>query len=251
MRMILDDAYNYLRLYSISGRHCTEVLPPQSLNTIGSEAIARPQISPDSPKLVVLSSADMEGIKRLFQIYATHSILGTASEGNEAAAYWDDFVHTMNTKRSLLKCRSFAIMHSVFDLSQMESLMSKPQKASGIPGRLCFVFTGQGAQWARMGLALCQFPIFQATLRNAEAVLLEEGCSWYLFGRMALVQIMPNAYTHADELGRDQASTQINKPVLSQSLCTALQLGLVELLASFGVHPSVVVGHSSGEIAAA
>lgn len=51
-----------------------------------------------------------------------------------------------------------------------------------------------------------------------------------------------------DEL-RDQA--RINRPELSQPLCTALQIALVELLGSFNIFPDVVVGHSSGEIAAA
>ena len=38
---------------------------------------------------------------------------------------------------------------------------------------------------------------------------------------------------------------------LSQPLCTALQLALVELLASWDIRPTAVTGHSSGEIAAA
>ncbi|KAH8659903.1 hypothetical protein BX600DRAFT_399805 [Xylariales sp. PMI_506] len=37
----------------------------------------------------------------------------------------------------------------------------------------------------------------------------------------------------------------------SQPLCTAIQIAVVDLLASWGVKPSAVVGHSSGEIAAA
>ena len=40
-------------------------------------------------------------------------------------------------------------------------------------------------------------------------------------------------------------------PDLSQPLCTALQIAVVDLLESFDVVPSIVVGHSSGEIAAA
>lgn len=51
-----------------------------------------------------------------------------------------------------------------------------------------------------------------------------------------------------DEL-RDQAC--INRPEFSQPLCTALQIALVELLGTFNIFPDVVVGHSSGEIAAA
>jgi malonyl CoA-acyl carrier protein transacylase len=40
-------------------------------------------------------------------------------------------------------------------------------------------------------------------------------------------------------------------PQYSQPLATAVQIALVDLLASFGITPEVVIGHSSGEIAAA
>lgn len=46
-------------------------------------------------------------------------------------------------------------------------------------------------------------------------------------------------------------NSQINQPEYSQPLCTALQIALVNLLKSFGVSPTDVIGHSSGEIAAA
>jgi acyl transferase domain-containing protein len=43
----------------------------------------------------------------------------------------------------------------------------------------------------------------------------------------------------------------IGKAEYSQPICTALQIALVDLLAAWGINPSAVVGHSSGEIAAA
>lgn len=43
----------------------------------------------------------------------------------------------------------------------------------------------------------------------------------------------------------------MNDPTLAQPLCTAIQIALVDLLSSFGIEPSTVIGHSSGEIAAA
>ena len=50
---------------------------------------------------------------------------------------------------------------------------------------------------------------------------------------------------------RDEKSSLINDAEFSQPICIALQVALVELLASWDIHPQSVVGHSSGEIAAA
>ena len=44
---------------------------------------------------------------------------------------------------------------------------------------------------------------------------------------------------------------RIDNPAVAQPLCTALQIALVDLLASWGLFPLAVVGHSSGETAAA
>jgi acyl transferase domain-containing protein len=47
------------------------------------------------------------------------------------------------------------------------------------------------------------------------------------------------------------AEDAIQKPEVSQTVCTAVQMGLVDLLASWSIRPSSAVGHSSGEVAAA
>ena len=59
------------------------------------------------------------------------------------------------------------------------------------------------------------------------------------------------SWSIVEELGRPKEETKIHKAEFSQALCTALQLGLVVLLDSWGLKPHAVVGHSSGEIAAA
>ena len=54
-----------------------------------------------------------------------------------------------------------------------------------------------------------------------------------------------------DELQRPAKTSQIHRAEYSQPLCTAIQVALVRALARAGVTPTAVVGHSSGEIAAA
>lgn len=58
-------------------------------------------------------------------------------------------------------------------------------------------------------------------------------------------------YQTAEELMRDEKTTRVSEIHLTQPLTVALQLCLVQLLRSWNVHPSAVVSHSSGEIAAA
>jgi acyl transferase domain-containing protein len=54
-----------------------------------------------------------------------------------------------------------------------------------------------------------------------------------------------------DELLKPPKASRINVSTFSQPVCTALQLGLVEMWKMWGVTPQAVVGHSSGEIGAA
>ena len=53
------------------------------------------------------------------------------------------------------------------------------------------------------------------------------------------------------ELNRDATSSKLNEAIYSQPLCTVVQVALIQLLRSWNIHPRAVVGHSSGEIAAA
>ncbi len=110
----------------------------------------------------------------------------------------------------------------------------KPVKLT-IDRRLAFIFTGQGAQYLGMGRQLVVFPVFRRSMESSEECLKQLGCLWSLQKKF-------------DERNKD---LQIDKPEYSQPLTTSLQLALVDLLKSFGIVPSVVMGHSSGEIAAA
>ena len=54
-----------------------------------------------------------------------------------------------------------------------------------------------------------------------------------------------------DELCEARSAEHLRQPELSQTLATAVQIALVDLLGSWGIVPHAVVGHSSGEIAGA
>ena len=82
-----------------------------------------------------------------------------------------------------------------------------------------------------------QSPLFRSVLEDCDRSLAElpEKPSWSII----------------EELQRPQGQSNIYKAEFSQPLCTALQLALTALLASWDLRPTAVVGHSSGEIAAA
>lgn len=111
-------------------------------------------------------------------------------------------------------------------------VVGKLTRASSTDRKLVFVFTGQGAQYSRMGLGLLCYPVFRQTLDEVDKALGQLGCKWRVVDQI-------------------RCESTIHLPEYSQPLCTALQIALVELLRSLGVVPRVAIGHSSGEIAAA
>lgn len=61
----------------------------------------------------------------------------------------------------------------------------------------------------------------------------------------------PPTWSLSEELAADTAESHVAEARFSQPLCTAIQIGLVDLLRACGVRFRAVVGHSSGEIGAA
>ncbi|PYI16870.1 beta-ketoacyl synthase domain-containing protein [Aspergillus violaceofuscus CBS 115571] len=106
--------------------------------------------------------------------------------------------------------------------------------------RLLGIFTGQGAQYARMGAELIeQSPYAAAILDKLE-------------GRLSQLPISDRpSWSLRQELLAKAASSRVHEAWISQPLCTAVQILLVDLLRLAGVQFSTVVGHSSGEIGAA
>ena len=112
------------------------------------------------------------------------------------------------------------------------------QKKTTEPLRVGFVFTGQGAQWSQMGKSLVEnFPTASLLLKHFDDVL----------------QSTPNppAWSLLKELVEPRSPELLRSPEFSQPLVTALQLVLMAVLEDWGVTPQAVIGHSSGELAAA
>ncbi|HKN51720.1 MAG TPA: type I polyketide synthase, partial [Amycolatopsis sp.] len=104
---------------------------------------------------------------------------------------------------------------------------------TGTPGKVVWVFPGQGTQWVGMGRELLDAsPVFAERIKEC-ATALEQWVDW------SLIDVLRG---DADLLDRVD---------VLQPACFAVMVGLAAVWESVGVRPDAVVGHSQGEIAAA
>ncbi|KAK5055906.1 hypothetical protein LTR84_012456 [Exophiala bonariae] len=174
--------------------------------------------------LLVFSASTGDSLKRRAADVLTY--------GTSHPESFKHLAHTLSNGRDHLSHRAYAIStrSHVGEIISSERVKQAP--------KVNFVFTGQGAQWATMGKSLIEdFPAFREDLVYLNSVLkqLPDPPSWDL----------------SAELLNEGLRSRLDKAEFAQPLCTAIQIGLVNLLLSLGVTPSAVTGHSSGEIAAA
>lgn len=163
-----------------------------------------------------------------------------------------DLAFTLHARRSQLAVKAAFAATTIAELkvkidekiAEAKTNVSKPigirsNPKLGAPGILG-VFTGQGAQWASMGAHLIRTSAFVAGLvSDLEASL------------NTLPEADRPGWSLREQMLAGSDTSRISEAELSQPLCTALQIILVELLKTAGISFAAVVGHSSGEIAAA
>ncbi|RMZ91949.1 hypothetical protein DV736_g817, partial [Chaetothyriales sp. CBS 134916] len=185
------------------------------------------------PRLVVFSANDESAATR------TGSELGVYIEQHPQVfqkRLMDDMVYTLGERRTHLPWRSAIVATSCNELASLLNGVDALPRRALIAPNIAFVFTGQGAQWPQMGTQLMDsHPVFSETVRAASDYLKRIGADFDL----------------VNELVKPKGDSDVGKAHISQPICTAIQLGLIALLTSWGIKPSSVVGHSSGEIAAA
>lgn len=165
-----------------------------------------------------------------------------------------DFAYTLQHRRSTLPYRKTITANNVQTAIQsLQNVVDPPSDSRedadlgtrfgtlSRPSRLIGIFTGQGAQWPRMGAELVESSPFAASrIAELDAAL----------QNLPLASNRPS-WTLRDQLLAAKESSRIAEAALSQPLCTAVQIVLVDILREADISFAAVVGHSSGEIGAA
>ncbi|KAK6539088.1 hypothetical protein TWF694_010628 [Orbilia ellipsospora] len=226
--VVLDDAHGYLAERGLTAE-ANYLYTDETLD-------ARPHMdrgSGNRPYLLILSAADRNGIQRLGNAYASYFSNQDIAKDSDVCRR---LAFTLNNRRTSLSWRSYAVANSSQSLVSTLNELSTPKRPSdNKTPKIAFVFTGQGAQWPRMGVELMQYSAFAESIRQSSRYIEALGCSWNLI----------------EEMHKDNSVSRMNEPEISQPVSCALQIALVDLLGRANIEPSVVLGHSSGEVAAA
>ncbi|KAF7161780.1 hypothetical protein CNMCM5623_007245 [Aspergillus felis] len=193
-------------------------------------------------------------------VFSASSVRALAAMLEQYIQYLEDnpMVDLVDLAWTLLQRRSFLMhrtalwaptIHLLIIRIREELDLIKAKKPSSVVSsqphtdeqrRILGIFTGQGAQWPQMGLDLITHcPEARIWLDEMERSLAD------------LPVELRSSFSLQEELAAAQAHSRLHEAAISQTLCTALQIILVNVLSALGISPAVVVGHSSGEIAAA
>ena len=186
------------------------------------------------PQLFVYSSSERQGIQRIIESHSPY--LESKDTGDHQ--FVDDYAYTLACRRSLFEWRHAFVAESLEDLrSQIKDTDPSTfiRTAKDKMPRICFVFCGQGAQWAKMGQDLMAFDVFRKSMEEASQYIRDS---------------LKSPFDIIEEIMLPEEDSRVEHPAIAQPATTALQVALIELLRSFGIAPRQVIGHSSGEIAA-
>lgn len=134
------------------------------------------------PKILVWSTGDESGINRMMDIWQEHFLKMPPANKTEEITYMDKLAYTLDHRRSSLPWKSFALVDSASKLTRIKDLISRPIRSSEDLS-IGFIFTGQGAVYNGMGVALLGYPVFRDTLKSFDRELMRLGCEWSVFGK--------------------------------------------------------------------
>ncbi|OQD90731.1 hypothetical protein PENANT_c001G07681 [Penicillium antarcticum] len=226
--VILEDAVGYLSSQSLN-----KSIMQLSKTPNGVQGNDNRGVLPSPSRIFMLSGFDEWSCTQQMQTLRSYILDRGTRLDNEKLL--DNLAFTINERRSSFTWKIAVVASTIEDLATALAQNIKARSTVRKP-KVGFVFTGQGAHWAGMGKELLQaYPVFRNSVLGIDTWLEVIGAPFLVKG----------------EITKCPQDSDLNDPRLSQTVCTALQIALVDLLHSWGIYPDSVTGHSSGEIAAA
>ena len=133
-----------------------------------------------STRILVWSASDESGIGRLMDSWQEYFLTKAAASAGEEMSFVDNLADTLDRCRSSLPWKAFATVNSTSKLPQIKDLISRPVRSGG-DHNVALAFTGQGAVYNGMGIALLAYPVFRDTLDSFDRELTRLGCEWSVF----------------------------------------------------------------------
>ncbi|KAF2470882.1 thiolase-like protein [Lindgomyces ingoldianus] len=182
--VVLDDARSYMQHRRLTGHHCVRAAPnpsspPHHVHTGVNETDRK------MPRLLAFSALDEQGIQRQL---ATH-FKALVRLGDSVL---DDYAYALACHRDPHAWKAFCILTSSTDVQDKPlTLSAKSCRSARTNPTLCFVFTGQGAQWHGMGQQLLACSIFRDSLIRSQRRLERLGWTSFLINILSDSNLAP------------------------------------------------------------
>ena len=227
--------------YGITGTLACLVMEAPALGTpTHGQPAAKIKRPPDEavgdPIILPLSARSPEALKRYATSFADQLRLNPASVVDVAYSAALRRRH-QDVRLACVGQDADALIEALENFTQGEATPTLLASSAAIvkAPSIGWVFSGQGSHWAGMGMELYdREPVFRAALDELDRLI-------FVQARFSVIEA----------IRAPSASSKLGQTEIAQPAIFALQVGVAKLLASWGFGPSMIVGHSVGEVAAA